>query len=214
MNTRHFLRHLSPMRSSGVKHLLSAAAACVMLGSSMTACAATPTYNPDHLQAAQFERVSDICQTVMGLSPNEPLLRGYWLGEPRLDYDTSHYRVCVLSLSDSLQGAADAQLTQEADTDCRGKGLVPGSSDLALCVLQKVNDRSVRSGSTQFPAAPASHDALPQASTSYYRASPHDYVHREQLACAALGLDPSQNAFVSCVKNINYALYSIENPIN
>lgn len=213
MTTRQCLPYPSPLRRSYFKRLLLGAASCVMLGASLTACASVPAYNPDHLQAAQFERVSDICQNVMGLSPKEPLVGGDWMGEPRIDYDTSHYRVCVLSLSDSLQAAADAKLTQDADATCRGKGFPRGSSDLALCVLERVNDRSAESETTAV-ADTASVSKLPQAPTSYYRASPHDYVRREQLACAAIGIDPSQSAaFTTCVKNINHALYAIENPI-
>lgn len=213
MNTRYFLQRLRPVDPSAVKRLLLATASCVMLGANMAACAAAPTYNPDHLQAAQFERVSDICQNVIGLSPKEPLRGGYWLGEPRLDFDTSHYRVCIISLSDSLQSAGDMQLTQQADADCRAKGLASGSSDLALCVLQYVDDRPAPGGAMQASAAPVSRVALPQASSSYYYASPHEYVRREQVACAALGLEPSQSPFETCVKNINQALYAIDNPI-
>ena len=186
MNTCQCLSQPSPVQPSCVKRLLLAAASFGMLGSSLAACASVPTYNPDHLQAAQFARVSDICQTVMGLNPKEPLIGGDWMGEPRIDYATSHYRVCVLSLSDSLLAAADVQLTQNADAACRGKGLVRGSSDLALCVLQQVNDRSARSEPAQVAADAAILTQLPQAPTSYYRASPHDYVRREQLACAAI----------------------------
>jgi hypothetical protein len=100
----------------------------------MTACTTVPTYNPVHLQAAQFERVSSVCQTVMGLNPNETLQAGGQFRGPTADNGTSHYRMCVLSLSESLHDIVDAQLTESTDAACAAEGLAPGSSDLALCV--------------------------------------------------------------------------------
>jgi hypothetical protein len=47
-----------------------------------------------------------------------------------------------------------------------------------------------------------------------YRASPHDYLHRKQLACAAPVLDPTPNKFSSRVKNVSHALYSPDNPVS
>jgi len=124
---------------STLKHLLVTAAFCAMASWSMASYAATPPYNPDGLGAAQFARVADICQTVMGLHPSEPLSGGVWRHNDRLDYWTSHYRGCVISLSDSLQRASDVQVAQQADADCRAKGFKSDSPDLALCVLRTVN---------------------------------------------------------------------------
>ena len=76
--------------------LLAAMAGCAL---ALTACAAELPYNPDSLGAEQLGRVTQICQKVMGLSPNEPLEGGYWLGNDRLDYYTNHYRGCITSLS-------------------------------------------------------------------------------------------------------------------
>jgi hypothetical protein len=212
MNTRYLFQRYLAVASAVGKRLMPATASCVMLGASMTACAAVPTYNPDHLQAAQFERVSDICQNVMGLRPNEPLKGGDWLGQPRIDYDTSHYRVCIISLSDAMQNAVDTAVTQQADADCRAKGLAPNSSDLALCVLKDANDRPASSDAMS-SAAQASRVQMPQAASSYHAASPHEKVYREQVSCAALGLEPSQSSFHSCVTNFNQALYAIDNPM-
>ncbi len=80
-------------------------------------------------------RWTDICRNVMGLSPAERLSGGNWLGNSRLDYRTSYYRGCVLSLSDSLSRSVDAGIVQQADADCRSKGYRSGTPDLALCVL-------------------------------------------------------------------------------
>ena len=167
-------------------------------------------YNPVHLQAAQFERVSSICQTVLGLNPNETLQTGGQFRGPIVDDGTSHYRMCVLSLSESLRGELDAQLTQSTDAACAAKGLAPGSSDLALCVF---GNRPTSGDSAQTSGVAESGDALPQALISYYRASAHDQERMEGLACASLGLNPAQNGFTNCVKKLSQALHSIDNPI-
>jgi hypothetical protein len=206
----HLLRRISVVSPSRVPLLTLSAASWVMLGSSLTACTTVPTYNPVHLQAVQFDRVSSICQTVMGLNPNETLRAGGQFRGPTFDNGTSHYRMCVLSLSESLHDSVDAQLTESTDAACAAKGLATGSSDLALCVL---SNRPASGGSTQNSSAAESGDALPQALISYYRASAHDQGQREGLACASLGLDPAQNGFTNCVKRISQALRSIDNPI-
>jgi hypothetical protein len=208
----HLLQRISVVSPSRVQLLTLAAASGVMLGSSLTACATVPAYNPEHLQAAQLERVSGICQTVMGLDPNETLQAGGQFRGLGFGNNTSHYRVCILSLSESLQGIVDAQLTQSADAACAAKGLAPGSSDLALCVLNRSGNRPV-SGDSQTSAVAESGDALPQALISYYRASAHDRGQLEGQACASLGLNPAQNGFTNCVKKINQALHSIDSPI-
>jgi hypothetical protein len=39
-------------------------------------------------------------------------------------------------------------------------------------------------------------------------------VRREQVACAALGLEPTDGAFKSCVKGLSDTFYAIDHPIN
>jgi hypothetical protein len=209
----NLIQRISALSPSRVPLLRLAAAYGVTLGAGLAACTTVPTYNPDHLQAAQFERVSNICQTVMGLNPNETLQEGGQFRSTSGGNATSHYRLCVVSLSESMQGIVDAQLTQSTDAACAAKGLAPGSSDFALCVLNELGNRPASGDSTQTTAATESGDALPQALISYYRASLHDQVRLEGLACASLGLDPAQNGFTNCVKKINQALHSIDNPI-
>jgi hypothetical protein len=205
------LQRISVVSPSRVPLLMIAAASWVMLASSLTACTTAPPYNPDHLQAAQFERVSSICQTIMGLNPNETMQAGGQFRGPSVDSHTSHYRACVLSLSESLQGILDAQLTQSTNAACAAKGLAPGSSDLALCVLNRLDKHPATDGTQTAVTERA--DALPQALLSDYRASAYDQGQRERLACASLGLNPAQNGFTNCVKKINQALHSIDRPV-
>lgn len=207
--------HVCYSKLSTARHLLLTVAFCVLAGLNITSCVAEQPYNPDKLGADQFSRVSQICQTVMGLSPNEALSSGNWLGNDRLDYDTSHYRGCLLSLSDSLQSVVDAQVTQEADANCRAKGLKPGSADLALCVLRSVNSHSdsAPTQSTDVSATPISSLVTP-SKRSFYTASSHETARREQAACAALGLSPAEGAFKTCVRQLDGTFYAIDHPIN
>jgi hypothetical protein len=199
-----------------IKHSLLATVACCGIAlSSLAACATEATYNPDNLPAGQYARVAGVCQNVMGLSPDEHLDGGYWMGNDRLDYWSSHYRGCIVSLSDSLQNAMDNDVTQQADADCRAKGYAPGSPDLALCVLNSVNARANPAPAKQAAVAltPVS-EKLPTASGSFIYASPHENARRQQVACAALGFEPSHGAFKSCVKGLSDTFYALDHPIN
>jgi hypothetical protein len=196
------------------KCFLLTAASCALAGASMTGCASTPTtYNPDNLGTADYARVTGICQTVMGLSPKEALSGGVWRHNDRLDYWTSHYRGCVVSLSDSLERVTDIEVTQQADEDCRAKGYKSGSPELALCVLRSVNSHpDSPSQASEATAMPVSEKLTPAG--SFFRSAPHETARREQVACAALGLEPAHGAFESCVKGLDDTFDAIDNPIN
>jgi len=194
--------------------LLMAIACCAIVCAGFTVRAAEPPYNPDHLDKDQVDQISKICQKGMGLNPDERLSGGKRMGNDRLGYWTSHYRGCILSLSDSLQHATDEQVTQRADADCRAKGFASGSSDLALCVIQSVNDhpnpeprRAPTVAATRVDPEP------PSASVSFTDASPDEISRREQMACVALGLEPSLAAWKSCVKGLSDTLYAVDHPI-
>ncbi len=77
--------------------------------------------------------------------------------------------------------------------------------------MNRLGNRPASGDSTQTSVVAESGDALPQARISYYRASAYDQGRLEGLACASLGLDPAQNGFKNCVKQINQALRSIDN---
>ncbi|MEA3180634.1 MAG: hypothetical protein QOI59_4157 [Gammaproteobacteria bacterium] len=205
---------LMESKMSSRKTLLSMAAMCAMACAGIVACATHSPYNPAHLSEAQYTKVAGICQNVMGLSPSEPQTGGYWRGNDQLGYFTSHYRGCIVGLSDSLQLVDGSLVMQHAENDCRAKGFRTGSPDLALCVLQTAQSQSEPTpveGSAA--AATAVSVKLPTAG-SYYRASPQEAVRREQMACAALGLDPAKEAFDRCVKKLDDTFYDIDNPIS
>jgi hypothetical protein len=205
MNTRNIPSH--------ARVLTAASAVIAVFG--MSACvAATPAFNPDGLQEVQLSRVVDVCQTVMGLSPAERLIGGNWLGDSRLDYWTSRYRGCVTSLSDSVQNVGDAQARQEADRACRAKGYADGSPDLALCVLQSSRQAQVIGNTPQAPARQQGAEKLPGASGSLFYASAHERRQREELACAAVGIEPTGAAFKACVNDLQNTFHAIDTPIS
>ncbi len=179
---------------------------------SATACAATtPAFNPNGLQEAQLERVASVCQNVMGLSPKEPLVGGYWLGDSQLDYYTSRYRGCVTSLSDSVRTIAEGQANEQADRECRAKGYASGSPDLALCVLQ--NAKESQAAATAQPPSLQTSEPLPSASGSLFYASANTRHRREELACAAVGIEPTGDAFKACVSDLQRTFHAIDTPI-
>jgi hypothetical protein len=206
-------KHADQHRGRTLKSVRAALFACIAGGLGVGACAATPTYNPDGLDGAQLARVADVCQNVMGLSPSERLTGGTWIGAENLDYWTSHYRGCVLSLSDSVRGVADERATNAAHDGCVAQGLKPGSPELALCVLgaAKRQSPSVAERLDAGFATPVSAQ-LPPVSKSFYSASPHETARRERVACAALGLEPTNGTFASCVRELDGTLYSIDHP--
>jgi hypothetical protein len=175
----------------------------------MVGCA-TPAPDASHAPATA---IAGICQNVMGLSPGERLTGGNWLGNDKLDYWTSHYRGCLVSLSDSMQSARDTTVVQQAEDRCRAKGLLPGSPDLALCVLQSANEHP-EPALTPAVSSQALLNESSVAAGSFYFASTHEIARREQVACAELGLSPAQAAFTSCVRQLRSTFYAIDHPID
>jgi hypothetical protein len=182
----------------------------------MVGCA-TPAADAANNPAATG-RVAGICQNVLGLSPTERLTGGNWMGNDKLDYWTSHYRGCLVSLSDSQQDARDSAVVQQAEDRCRDKGLQPGSPDLALCVLQSANEHPEPAASQATANVPATAQAtsgdIMAPRGSFYFASTTEIARRERVACAALGLSPAQAEFKGCVQQLRATFYAIDHPIN
>lgn len=181
----------------------------------MTACATTTRpYNPDHLGDAQVSRIAGICQTTLGLSPKESPVLGVYLGSPHLDAQVSHYQACIASLSDSVRHVADAAAADQADQDCRARGLGPGSPALAECVLDRLHDDGRSAAAAAAPmAAVTAPDGIRHPVGSFFYASARESRHREELACAQLGLEPPNGHFADCVKLLQDNFYAIDNPI-
>lgn len=196
------------------KRVLLLVVSCALAGTSMVGRATPPDRNSQTKSAGTAGRVAGICQNIMGLSPSERLTGGNRLGNDKLDYWTSHYRGCVLSLSDSLQSVRDIEVVQQAEAKCRAKGLLASSPDLALCVLQAANEQPEPTGTQSVASSQTTPSENVVAPGSYYFASPQETARREQLSCAALGLSASQSEFKSCVKELRDTFYAIDHPID
>jgi hypothetical protein len=204
---------MSPRNFLSRATMLTAASSAIALLSISACAAATPAFNPDGLQETQLSRVAQVCQNVMGLSPSERLIGGDWLGDSHLDYWTSRYRGCVTSLSDSVQSLGDLQDKQQADRACRAKGYADGSSDLALCVLQSTPAHGSEVAQPSAVSQPSA-EALPSARGSLFYATAHERRRREELACAALGIEPTRDAFKACVNDLQNTFHAIDTPIS
>jgi hypothetical protein len=196
------------------RRVLMSVVSCAMAGASMVGCATPPAHDAQTQGSAAVARVAGICQNVMGLSPTERLTGGNWLGNDKLDYWTSHYRGCIVSLSESLQNVRDTEVVRQAEERCRAKGLLSGSPELALCVLQTANEHPEPTESRAAAAGQTPAGQKLAAAGSYYFASPRETAQREQVACAALGLSPADAEFKSCVQQLSATFYSIDHPID
>ena len=176
-------------------------AACV----SLCSCALNPNYNPAGLSANQATNVQKICQTVMGLKPSGGLYDNLWPAGPDPASISNDYRGCIASLSNSLKDSEEARAEKQADRDCTAEGLEAGSSALAECVLRDVDSTSNSGGirTASLTVTPYTPRAVPDPSIP-------ETLRREQLACAEIGLEPSQRASANCVRGLQNVLLARE----
>jgi hypothetical protein len=165
-------------------------------------CASNAPPYPQHLSITQVGQVAEICKEVMGLDPTEPLVANLWSGDPDPDSMTNNYRGCVASLSSSLEGVPAAWGQRLALDHCRASGLEPGTSELGTCVFRTVEATSASvAAETAFLVVTPFGDLPEPASSSASLAG-----RRERLACAEIGLEPSQRAYESCVSGLRDVL--------
>ena len=172
-------------------------AAAIMAFLNVTAFAGEAPYNPSHLTVVQATDVGQICQTVMGFRPSGALNANLWPGNPDPASSTNEYRGCVASLSRSIQTTVAARVAMQAEQTCRAEGLQPGSPELALCALRTVE-------ASQNPARGpfASLSVTPTGAQATADADSDLAMRRKRLACAAIGITPSDPAFGSCVEGL------------
>jgi hypothetical protein len=173
---------------------LAAQASFLMMASTASAA----PYNPARLSNDEVVRVSGVCEKVMGLSPRDM---------------SGQYKGCVDDLSDIVAARdADSQ-GLGAESTCQQKGLAAGSTELYECMVQTVDTKGRGGASlTQANYSPkiADPSSLPQSS-SLAGVSPSERLHRERMACAAIGLDPVTASFNACVNNMSDKFYEINN---
>ena len=203
-----------PHAAARFRHMGAAIAGALAVFVSVDASSADVPYNPDGLDKVQLTRVLDVCEHVLGLRASEPLTGGVWVGgASRLDYWTSHYRGCVMALSDAVINNTRAGTADEAHRSCEAKGLKVGTPDYGSCMLSAMRQGSSNASAKVDAnlAAPASAE-VSHPSTSYFGTSPHATAGREELACASVGVDPATPAFEACVKELSSVLYAIDHP--
>lgn len=172
---------------------LLTAGACL----AVAACASTQPYNPNHLSPARWSQVDQACQAVMSFKPSEALTDNLWPGDPDTSSSTNRYRGCIATLSNALTRAQATRVAKEAELDCLSQGFVPGSSDLARCVLT-AKDQPLTTTETRL----ASLDPKPYliSTSPRFSGTVPAKVRKEELACADVGIDPNDEAFASCIK--------------
>jgi hypothetical protein len=180
-------------------HIVVAAFLAVSACVSLVACASTAPYNPNRLSADEVSQVAEVCQTVMGFQPAEALTDNLWPGNPDPAASTNRYRGCIATLSSSLNHAAAARASRQAEQDCHSKGFESGSFDLALCVLTA---EEAPEPSTPIRLASISDKPFLTPTKPSYSSHVPSTVRKEQLACAEIGLDPNEDAFAVCVQNL------------
>jgi hypothetical protein len=198
------------MTTLSFRHAMTAIGAG-LVACAISACALARPQVPEQLGDTSSARIGHICETVMGLRPSDRPVSGVWPGNPPLPAVVSHYETCVISLSDSLQQAQATEAAQRADVSCRATGLASNSPELAVCVLQSLSDPSKQP--LQTAASTTANTLSGPTAGSFYYASAHEAMRREQLACAELGFEPPSALFAGCVKNLSDNLFAIDNPI-
>jgi hypothetical protein len=165
-------------------------------------CASNAPRLRQRLSITQVGQVAEIFEKVMGLDPTEPLVDNLWPAGPDPDALTNKYRGCVASLSNSLEGVPEAWGERLALDHCRASGLQAGTSELGTCVLRTIEVTSASvAPETAFLVVTPFGD-IPEAASSSASLS----GRRERLACAEIGLEPSQRAYESCVSGLRDAL--------
>lgn len=108
----------------------------------------------------------------------------------------THFAACAQSLSASLRDLQRTSALSQARAACLRDGVA--AADLPACELQRADAEPT--------PAPQRRPERPGGAASYFAVSPAVGWRREQLACAELGFDPSQDAFGVCAANLQAAL--------
>jgi hypothetical protein len=139
----------------------------------------------DPLSGEEVGAIGQVCASVLGLEPNE-----------------AQYGGCVDSLSASAQSLGRAHRLWRAQSDCLGEGHRADTPELAECEVTKNR-----------PSPVAIDGRSSGSASSYFYASPTEVRRREQEACAHLGLDRADEAFSTCVENLQTNLFETDNPL-
>src|SRR5579862_4059614 len=167
----------------------------LMLASSINAAMASS--DAAHNRSAdQIAYARDLCTGVVGIYPGE-----------------EHFKGCVSSLTDSIQSASQEHAIVQARSKCFAQGYNPGSSDLALCLLQAANAHPVAGAWTPLVDLNGIDNRDDRAMFNF-TSSLGTISDREQQACARLGFDPAFGDFASCVADLQSVVQNTDMPSN
>jgi len=190
------LKSTNPIRtksaSSGSRSLRYKATAAIFGVLALTGVAANAqamSNISDNPTSGQLARARQICENIIRVQPGE-----------------EHFAGCVSSLTGSLQSAGRIHAVVLARNACFAKGLKADSTDLSLCLLQ-ADDASPAAEAANPPGmANTIEIGMKQYSEAGVSTSFDAVFHREQQACAQLGLDPAFGTFDSCVASLQGTL--------
>ena len=152
----------------------------------------------DILPSPQIAQARTLCSGIIGVHPGDGRFNG-----------------CVASLAASLQSARQEHAIIQARSMCFARGLKPGSSDLALCLLQAAKESPVSAAADPPDELTANAKKGDQTASSDTLTSALGTVSdKEQQACARTGFDPAFGAFANCVADLQSALQNVDMPAN
>lgn len=130
--------------------------------------------------------VARVCGRVMGLSSGE-----------------AHFVACTQALSGAQARVDRGRALAWARRTCLDSGLRPGDAQLGVCELRRA---------AQAPATPEAAADLGPPARSYFVVSNAEVFRRVRLACAEIGLDPTEPAYGACQTGLQAALFNADNP--
>ena len=100
------------------------------------------------------------------------------------------------------------------DELCRGViGLGRDEKRFFVCVASLSNSARDFQGGAAASSPAGAVGPEPGRQKGYAYASFRELRHREELSCGRLGIEPGSEAFVSCVSNLDAALFKADNPM-
>lgn len=152
-----------------------------------TLAGAAVLQTPSPARAGVDPSISQVCGQVLGLSSGE-----------------SHFVACTQTLARVQRDVGRRDSLNWARSQCLQQGLRPGDPSLGVCELQTAGRAPPRTIPSYLMG-----EGRPEP---YYMMSNGEVVHRVQLACAEMGLDPAGAAFGGCQVSLQAALFNADNP--
>ena len=162
----------------------------------LAACAIAPSAAHE-MTPQQTAAVQATCTKVMRLRPG------------------AEFEACVSSLSDSVASLVRADYANDAYRACARAGLRHATPEFSRCVLDRENTQQDASAMPGGAAARLNANYIMPADSSpedYFESSFKMRYRRAQYACGDLGLEPDTAAFVSCAKNLDTEIFTVDHP--